>query len=197
MRSLSLTALLTLLASPAAATVMVEVPLDDMARRADAIVVGRVVRSEVRVVLDPVRGAEPHTLTELRVTEWIAGAGGATVVIDELGGELAGQGLAIAGTPVYRPGEEIVVFLERADGRLRTFAMAQGRFEIRRGVGGVPDYVTRDLSDVAFVRWGAGGMSVDHGHDVPVAFEVFVEHVRRLAAARVTQPAAPGGEVSR
>lgn len=195
MRTSLLAALLatTLCPAPAAATVMVEVPLEDMARAADAIVLGRVVRTEVRVVIDPARGAMPHTLSEIAVTEWIAGSGGRTVVIDELGGEIQGEGLAIAGTPVYRPGEEVVVFLERADGRLRTYAMAQGRFEIRRGVGGVPDYVTRDLSDVALVRWGAGGMHVDHGQDAPMALEVFVEHIRRIAASYGTATTPPGG----
>lgn len=196
MRKLLLASLLlSLTPAYAAATVMVEVPIEDMARAADAIVMGRVVRTEVRVVIDPARGAMPHTLTEIRVAEWIAGSGGATVVIDELGGEIQGQGLAIAGTPVYRVGEEVIVFLERADGRLRTYAMAQGRFEIRRGIGGVPDHVTRDLSDVAFVRWGAGGMHVGHGNDAAVTLEVFVDHVRRIATAYST--AAPATGVTR
>lgn len=175
---------LLLLAFPAsaAATVMVEVPIEDMARDADAIVVGRVVRSEVRVVVDPVRGAQPHTLTTIAVSEWIVGSGGATVVVDELGGEIQGHGLAISGTPVYRPGEEVIVFLERADGRLRTYAMAQGRFEIRRGVGGVPDHVQRDLTDVAFARWSGGQMQVGHGREPAVSLETFLDHVRMIAS---------------
>jgi len=181
MRSILLTALLLSVPASASATVMVEVPIEDMARDADAIVLGQVVRSEVRLVIDPARGALPHTFTTVRVTEWIAGSGGATVTIDELGGELQGEGLAIAGTPAYGVGEEVLVFLERADGRLRTYAMAQGRFEVRRGIGGVPDMLVRDLSDVAFVRWGQGAMSVGHATDQPVALETFVDYVRRIA----------------
>lgn len=183
MRCLRLVFLLSLVVpGSAAATVMVEVAIEDMARDAEAIVVGRVLSSEVRVVVDPIRGAEPHTFTEIRVREWISGPGGATVVIDELGGEIQGRGLAISGTPVYRPGEEVIVFLERADGRFRTYAMAQGRFEIRRGVGGVPDHVLRDLSDVAFARWSGGRMQVSHGHEPAVALETFLDHVRRIAS---------------
>ena len=62
MRRLLLTALtwITLLPASASATVMVEVPIEDMARDADAIVLGRVTSSEVRVVIDPVRGAMPR-----------------------------------------------------------------------------------------------------------------------------------------
>jgi len=181
MRSLLLTALLLSVPASASATVMVEVPIEDMARDADAIVLGQVVRSEVRLVIEPGRGALPHTFTTLRVERWVAGSGGATVMIDELGGEIQGEGLAIAGTPTYAVGEEVVVFLERADGRLRTYAMAQGRFEVRRGIGGVPDMLVRDLSDVAFVRWGQGQMTVGHGADAPVALETFVEYVARIA----------------
>lgn len=181
MRTLALAALLLSLPLPAAATVMVEVPIEDMARAADAIVLGRVVSSEVRVVIDPVRGAVPHTLTRVAVQEWISGTGAGTVVIDELGGEIQGHGLAISGTPAYGVGEEVIVFLERADGRLRTYAMAQGRFEIRRGVGGVPDRVQRDLSDIAFARWGNGAMQVDHGSEPAVSLDTFVEYVRRIA----------------
>lgn len=199
MRRLLLTALtwITLLPATASATVMVEVPIEDMARDADAIVLGRVTSSEVRVVIDPVRGAMPHTLTTIAVADWIAGSGGATVVVDELGGEIQGQGLAIAGTPVYRAGEEVLVFLERADGRLRTYAMAQGRFEIRRGIGGVPDLVTRDLSDVSFVRWGGGAMTVGHGNEAPVALTTFVDYVRRIATTYGAPPSPPRGGLTR
>lgn len=198
MRTLLLTALLLAVPASASATVMVEVPIEDMARDADAIVLGQVVRSEVRLVIDPARGALPHTFTTLRVSQWIGGSGGATVTIDELGGEVQGEGLAIAGTPQYGVGEEVLVFLERADGRLRTYAMAQGRFEVRRGIGGVPDMLVRDLSDVAFVRWGQGAMSVGHGTDQPVALETFVDYVGRIA--RGFGPSADlstGSEVSR
>src|SRR5690349_15411228 len=65
-------------ASTASATVMVEVPLDEMIQRADAIVRGTVVATRVR--LDVRDGAlEPQTFTTLRVTEWLAGHGGETV----------------------------------------------------------------------------------------------------------------------
>ena len=183
MRSLFVVATLTLLLpASASATVMVEVPLEDMARDADAIVVGRVLRSEVQLRVDPVRGVEPHTLTTLAVGEWIVGPGGATVVIDELGGEVQGRGLAVAGVPVYHRGEEVVVFLERAPTGLRTYAMAQCRFEIRRGIGGVPDHVFRDLSEVAFASWSGGRMRVGEGSEVPVSLGIFLEYVRRIAS---------------
>jgi len=188
--------LLIIFPASAAATVMVEVSIEDMARDADVIVVARVIRTEVRVIIDPVHGAEPHTLTELAVRDWIVGPGGARVVIDELGGEIQGEGLVIAGTPVYQPGTEVIVFLERAGGRLRTYAMAQGRFEIRRGVAGVPDHVVRDLSGVAFATWTGGRMRVGPGLGAAVELSVFVDYVRQIAQ-RYPLHAPSGGGLSR
>ena len=188
--------LLALLAFPlpASATVLVDIPLEDMARGADVIVVGQVVRSESQLVIDPVRGADPHTLTTVRVTEWIGGPGGREVVVDELGGEVAGQGLAIAGTAEYEVGQEVVLFLERVGPRLRTFGMALGRFEIRRGVG-APDTVLRDLSEVAFARWRDGRMEVSERGEPPVPLDQLLAYVRQLVAT-YRAPSLPRGTVS-
>ncbi len=180
-------------AAPARATVLVDVPLEDMARDADVIVVGTVVRSEARLVLDPARGADPHTFTTVQVHEWIVGPGGREVVVEELGGEAMGQGLAIAGTAEYAPGQEVVLFLERAGSSLRTYGMALGRFEIRRGVGGAPDAVTRDLSDVAFARWRRGRMEVGPGGEPPASLEVFLAYVRQIARGYHPAPTGPRG----
>lgn len=194
MKHRPLLTLFILLAWPveASATVLVDVPLEDMARGADVIVVGEVVRSEAQLVIDPVRGADPHTLTTVRVREWIVGPGGREVVVDELGGVVAGQGLAIAGTAEYEVGQEVVLFLERAGARLRTFGMALGRFEIRRGVGGAPDTVLRDLSGVAFARWRAGRMEVSERGEPPVPLESFLAYVRQLVST-YRAPSTPGG----
>lgn len=182
---------LLVIARPASATVLVDIPLEDMARGADVIVVGQVVRSESQLVIDPVRGADPHTLTTVRVTEWIVGPGGRDVVVEELGGEVAGQGLAIAGTAEYEVGQEVVLFLERAGSRLRTFGMALGRFEIRRGVG-TPDTVLRDLEGVAFARWRNGRMEVSERGEPPVPLDQFLAYVRQLVLT-YRAPSAPGG----
>ena len=178
-------------AAPASATVMVEVPLEAMVQTADAVVVGRVLQSEARLVLDPRRGAEPHTFTELVVSEWIVGGGADRVLIEEIGGTIQGETYRISGTPEYAPGMEVVAFLERRpDGSLRTMAMTQGRFEIRRGVDGAPDSVRRDLEGIAFATWAQGGqMSVGHAHAEPaVELEVFLATLRQLSAPSFSAP---------
>jgi hypothetical protein len=141
---------------------MVEVPVEDMAVDADAIVRGFVRNVGTRWVMGA-RSTEPHTLATLEVTEWIKGRGGDAVIISERGGEYQGGGQWIDGTPHYRVSEEVIVFLRRdpeSPGMFRTYAMAQGKFVVARGVPGVPTVVERDLSDLSFARWSGGHMRV-------------------------------------
>lgn len=186
---LALLATVNLHAPPSArATVMVEVPLEDMARDAVAIVRGRVVHSGTHMVVRD-GGIDPHTITSLEVTDWIKGQGGAVVQVRELGGLIGpggqGGGMWIDGTPRYRIGEEVILFL-RADpddaAYFRTYAMSQGKFVVLRGVGGAPDVVARDTSTLAFARWARGRMSVHHGGREVMALEGFVDLVRGTLA---------------
>lgn len=177
-------------ASPSSATVMIEVPLTELVRASDLIVVARVTASEARYAIDAERGREIHTFTELSVTEWLKGSGPATVSLEEFGGEVNGVAFLTSGTPTYAVGEEVVVFLERHPhgGSHRTLAMAQGRFEIRRGVAGVPDRVQRDLEGISFARWVDGQMTVGHPHgEAAVELNVFLDTVRHLAGPPMSQ----------
>lgn len=178
---------LVLVPHSADATVMVEVPLDEMARDADAIVFGTVTRSGARLELGS-DGSQPWTVTEIRVREWIKGGSGERVLVHEIGGEVQDRGMWIEGTPRYRPGEEVVVFLRRDTihpDRFRTFGMVQGKFVVQRGVPGVPSSLWRDLDGVAFARWAANGtMTVQPGGREPAMhLETFLDHVRAVVRA--------------
>ena len=172
--------------SSANATVMVELPIEDMAVDCDAIVVASVERVGVRLHMrDGLM--EPHTLSTLRVLSWIKGPGGDRVTIEEIGGELPGPdgqtfGMRIDGTPEYHTGDQVLVFLRRMPtGTYRTYGMVQGRFDIRRGVGGADDLVHRDTGAVAFARWAGGEMTVEEGGAGPVMrLSDFAEHLRRV-----------------
>ncbi|MBX3270022.1 MAG: hypothetical protein KF729_07155 [Sandaracinaceae bacterium] len=185
-------ALVTLVTASASATVMIEYALEELVGGADAVVHATVVQSRVRMVLDGEGGMAPETLTTLRVHEWIAGPGGATVELRELGGVYPGGGLRYDGTPEYAVGEEVVVFLERrheAPHDLRTLGMAQGKFIVRQGLGGVPSTVRRDLTGIAFARWRDGVQTVVHPCDGATSARCeqpgmdlhgFLDYVRRV-----------------
>lgn len=170
------------LAAPASATVMVELSLDELIQQADVIVHGTVTESAVRVEMRD-GSLEPQTLTTIRVHEWIAGAGGETVQLRELGGSWQGGGVHYDGTPEYQRGEEVVVFLERrpdAPHDLRTLAMVQGKFSVRHGVPGVPSCVLRDLSSISFARWADGRQSVSEpSEEAAMELQTFLEFIRR------------------
>ena len=176
--ALALGAAITL-APTAHATVMVEIPLEDLVRDADAIVLGTVERVGVRLQMDPDgQGMDPHTITVVRVSEWLKGSGNDLVTIYELGGVMGEMGLRIDGTPEYRPNQRVVVFLHRVDGRLRTLQMAQGAFEVLPGVPGTPSIVQRDLEAIGLARWTEGQMSVEHGGRSAMRLDDFLAFVR-------------------
>lgn len=184
----------TLFQASAAATVMVEVPLEAMVREADAIVVGRVERVGVRLVMLP-GGAQPHTITTIRAAEWIKGEGGERVRVDEIGGVMEQGGMVIEGTPEYRVGDEVVVFLRRTpEGALRTYAMVQGQFHIVRGVGGAEDVVVRDTRAVGFASWASGPMTIEHGGVRAMRLGDFLGYLRQMVEQAELDPGATRGD---
>jgi hypothetical protein len=164
----------------ARATVMVPIPLEDMVRDASAIVHARVIRSGSRLALED--GGRPHTLTQLEVIEWLSGTGGAQITIDEIGGSHPAGDLVITGTPVYRAGDEVVVFLRSTTSvegaAYRTMGMIQGQFVVRHGVPGVNDTVVRDTSDIGLATWDGGPMSVVEGGREVMQLEAFLAWIR-------------------
>ena len=191
--ALALGAAITL-APTAHATVMVEIPLEDLVRDADAIVLGTVERVGVRLQMDPDgQGMDPHTITVVRVSEWLKGSGNDLVTIDELGGVMGEMGLRIDGTPEYRPNQRVVVFLHRVDGRLRTLQMAQGAFEVLPGVPGTPSIVQRDLEAIGLARWTEGQMSVEHGGRSAMRLDDFLAFVRATLTNLELSSGAVGG----
>ncbi len=143
---------------------------------------------------------DPTTLTSIQVSDWMKGEGGELVQLRELGGVFARGGMRIDGTPQYRVGEEVVLFLERdpeVPEYFRTFAMAQGKFMVIHGVPGTSSVVARDTRDLAFARlddttteWrGAGGTVgtphtvVEPGERIVVSLDVFMQRVRALVGS--------------
>jgi len=151
-------------ARPGEATVMVEIPLDELVRDADVIVHATVARTGTQMVMREEGAMEPHTLTEIHVQRWLKGSGPDRLTIRELGGDWQQGGMRIDGVPRYARGEEVIVFLERHPehpDHYRTFQMVQGKFVVMHGTPGVPSTVKRDLDGVGFARWAESGeMSV-------------------------------------
>ena len=94
------------------------------------------------------------------------------------------EGMRIVGTPEYRSREEVIVFLRALpDGGYRTYAMAQGHFEVLHAVGAAQPVVVRDTRAITMARWVNGQMSLDHGQRAEMPLAVFLQYVRELAAS--------------
>lgn len=190
----ALAGLLALLSVPALATIMVEIPFEEMVVSSQGVVRATVLRSGVQLNISD-SGNELTTISTLRVDEWLVGEGGDEILIREIGGETARGGMRIAGTPRYLPGEEVVVFLDRdADGYrryFRTLGLIQGKFTILRGVPGMPTVVMRDADAVGFATWVRGEMQIEHGGETVIGLTEFEQHVRQAGALR------PGSGVTR
>ncbi len=172
------------LAVPAHATVMVEIPIEQMIADADVIAHGTVFRAGTR--LEQFDGRfEPHSIAELRVDDLLKGHCGDVLEIDEIGGETATSGSWIDGTPRYGRGDEVIVFLRHLpNGSFRTVGMAQGRFDVTHTITSVPGGTTtvrRDTSSLAFASWSNGQMIVQDGGVGPaVDYAEFLGFVRSV-----------------
>jgi hypothetical protein len=167
------------------ATVMVEVPLERLVAEADLVAHARVLATGARLVQNAQWHFEPHSVAIVRLLEVIAGAPRASeLVIDEIGGEVQGRAMRIAGTPEYRTGEEVVLFLrELPGGEYRTYAMAQGAFEVLPAVGSAERVVVRDTRTLSIARWAAGAMTLDHGTRAEMPLASFLDVLRAIAAS--------------
>jgi hypothetical protein len=143
----------------AEATIVKRLTVAEMARRADVVVQGTVVRQSASWNAERTR---IYTVTELRVVEALKGTAtaGATISIRQLGGTLDGIVQSIAGNARFDVGEEVVVFLDQDEALPLHYVigMAQGKFSVRRT--GPAVQAAQDTSDLAFVRPNVAGALV-------------------------------------
>jgi len=134
--SLAALALLTFIATRAAAMTVLPLDLGALTGGADRIFVGRVER------VDTGRDGNglPATWTTFTVIETMKGASGGHVVLKQLGATLGGSDAPVLphpGLPRYRPGESVVLFMQPDStlGFTSPVGLGQGCFRVRDGDG--------------------------------------------------------------
>ena len=137
----------------ASATMMVEIPLTDLAKAADAVVQARVTRVGHFLAVEDGH-LTPLVGVDLRVDTWLRGQGPSDIQLRERGGTLPdGSTLRILGAPEYREGERVVVFLRRREANAwRTLEMVQGKFAVVESAPGAPAMLRRDLREVTLLN---------------------------------------------
>ena len=159
------------LAGRIAAAIGVPVPVEDLAKRADAVVHGKV--DALECTRDP--AGRIFTRVELDVAEVWKGkpAGRFTLVL--AGGVLGARKVAVVGGPEYRLGEEVVVFTARNEsGEPVTLDLAQGKFTVE----------TAQASGAKHVANGViGGPADKSGYRLPTQVPLELSELRRRVEA--------------
>ncbi len=119
---------LALPAAPARATQLLHQTLRDLTLSSSDIVIGQVETAAPRW-----NAAHTRIFTDVsvRVSQTLKGAPGSHLVLSQIGGELDGWRYDVEGVPLFRPGEQTLLFVWRdARGRAQVNGLSQGKFDI-------------------------------------------------------------------
>jgi hypothetical protein len=144
-KNLCCAAMLLAFAGEAVATTLARMSIEQMSQRAEVIVRARCLESAT--VWD---AGEVWTLTSFEVEEVWRGPATARITVRLLGGRVGDLTSSVAGVPRFRPGEEVVLFLEATQrGDLSVVSWEQGTFRIRRDLATGQENVTQDTASFA------------------------------------------------
>lgn len=122
---------------------MEQLTVDELAERADLIVVGEA----TDIDYDKNGNGDVKTLVSLWVTDVVKGPSVEEVVVEVAGGQLEDLNVSVEDTPEFQIGERVVVFLRQLDhGNFATVGGFQGRFSIDEN-----DMVSGSLSLAQFI----------------------------------------------
>ena len=186
--------MLAALAGTARAATVLRLTFEELTARSDAVVRGRVVSSTPK--LDSQKG-RITTFTEVEVTESVKGAPAKKVTVRQPGGEVGGIGQSVAGAARFTPGEEVVLFLQRAPDEASVFqvlSMSAGKVRLEKKRSELR--AVRDLDGIDFLDRPAQAQSRSPGGVTPggvkvVSIEDLGDASRFLARLRAAARPAP------
>jgi hypothetical protein len=130
------------LCAPLRATTLLRMSVAQMAQRATLIV-----RARCRANSAGWDAGEIWTLTDFEIVAVWRGSAPARITVRLLGGTAGNLTSSVSGVPRFRPGEEVVLFLEPTPrGDYSVLSWEQGTFRIRRDHVTHEEIVTRDAS---------------------------------------------------
>ncbi len=182
-------ALMALGGIPAAATVVVPVSMETLAAGSPLVVLGRV--EEVSAVAD--QAGHIFTLVRVAVGQVLNGSLEApSLTLKEEGGAVGGMREVVYGTPVYRAGEEVLLFLSiRPDGSLRTAHLALGKFLVTFDRAGMPQVERPVPADIEFFGAPAPPADARPLSDVLALLDSAAANSATGSGAAVIQPQPP------
>ena len=118
--------IIMVLAVPVLATTIKKMDLPELVSISDSIVQGTVESVEARW-----EDKSIYTYTSVRVDEGMKGAPRRALLIRQPGGKIGSLNLDAPGTPQFKQGAQVIVFLrDRKDGTFDVVGLAQGKYDI-------------------------------------------------------------------
>lgn len=172
-----------LMASPAGATVLRRMTLDELSDRATLVVYATVTESFCHHARGD-RGAIVTTTT-LDVHHVVKGDAAQIPArgfrLTQVGGELDGLVARIPGQPRFGAGQRVVLFLQRVGDGWGVLGFGQGRFDVETEADGTAVAVRR-MSGVAVVDTATGRADAGVQDDLRVPLSTLFQRVRAVAA---------------
>ena len=181
---LSALAIFLAAALSASATTFAKLSLEQLVNAAPLIV-----RARCQGNIVVTQQGEIRTITSFEVRETWKGSAPQVIRVRLLGGRTAQLTSHVEGVPRFRPGEEVVLFLEpRRDGSYSVTSWVQGTFRIHKAGPGAQLVVTEDTA--AFARATlARSASAQEAASGPVQSMPLAEFRRRVQVAPASPPA--------
>ena len=133
------------IASPAPATTLERMSLDQLARAADTVVRARCASTSARW-----ENGAIWTFSEFDLVERFKGNPPERIRVRSPGGRVGHISTRVEQAPEFRPGDDVVLFLEAsAGGSYGVTAWAEGTFRIRKASEASRELVTQDSSGAA------------------------------------------------
>lgn len=158
----------------AGATTVEKMSLRDLAKKSDAIVLARVEDETARYDANK----EIYTYITLRVLEPVKGPKKDEVItIRQIGGTVDNIASIVSGTPTFKKGQEVVVFLTGRDGAGYPWVMGlqQGKYDVTADDKG-NKHVRNEIGGLELI--GPGGKAADNEAGKAQPLQAFLDGVR-------------------
>ena len=171
-------------ALPAGATTLRRMDLGEMVTRAERIVHARAVDTNVHW---DASGTQIYTDTTFEVIDEAKGKGPRRLTVSLLGGVMDGVEMREEGTPLFRQGEEVVLFTTPTpDGKKALVGFSQGAMRVTEDPATGQRMVTSQVpAGVSFMEETAQGLRPVRPAQQRAHLDVFMDKVRRTVSGEI------------
>lgn len=155
---------LILFSFPTGATTLARMSMDQLAVAADAVARVRCVRVESRW-----ENGAIWTVSSFDVIETMKGSTAARILVRLPGGHVGHMTAIVDGAPIFRAGDDAVIFLERSSaGEFSISGWVQGTFRISRDLQTGNETVTQDSGAFAVFDSATRAFHAEGVHKMPI-----------------------------